>query len=184
MKRRFELGWRIRLGVALLVLTLFGAYRFTELSAKYVVQDNGADAARVAAFSFDLANGNNSAIIDLSNIQKPGDSEVYRFDIVDSSEVGMRYWIGLSLDGSMPLECAVTRNRSAVVSTTLAQLRAAVPDNLPLTATSAPATFTPNASGAHSYTLTVTWPAAENNLEYANDSVAELTLQILAEQVD
>lgn len=184
MKRYFARGWPVRLALTLLFLTLLSSHLVAGLSAKYIVRDHAADSARPAALSFNLSDGGGSAVIDLSAIQKPGDSKEYDFNVTGGSEVSMRYWVGLSLNGSMPLECAVKRAGTTVLSTTLAQLTAAVPDDMPLTAASTPVTVSPNPAGSHAYTLTVTWPSGMKNLDCANNSVAELTLQVLAEQVN
>lgn len=187
----------LRAAFVLLVAVLFSTHLLGNLSAKFIVGDPQADSARVAAFSFNLTDGASSHVVDLSKaIEKPGDAKSFAFNVNGASEVSRRYWLQVRYDGSLPLEFKVTQNSTAganaggafKLATTIAQLNAAittkgghVPE--PLEATSTKVTLPPN-SGNEKYTLTATWPASENQPDYANNSVGELTLFAICEQID
>lgn len=182
-------GWIPRLALVLLAVTMISSSLAGGVISKYTMSDHSASTARVAKFSFDLADTNATHVVDLSGIRKPGDSVVYDFVVTSGSEVSLRYWVILALNGSMPLECSITKGGASVLSTTVAELNtkmtaAAGSAATPLVKATAAQTMTPNPASGTTYRLTVTWPADENDLDYANNSVAELKLQVLAQQVD
>lgn len=191
-------NWPLRIGLAVVIATMFSVYLFGNLNAKFIVNDPGRDGARVAAFAFNLKDGASSKVIDLAEaIEKPGDSASYTFAVNTASEVTVRYWLQLQYDGSMPLVFSVVQNSTNganeggafSLSTTIEQLNAAITTQgghtpTPMKANSTRVLLKPNTSGQDSYTLTATWPTTENNLDYANNSVGELTLFAIAEQVD
>ncbi len=177
----------MRMAMILLCLVLATTYLVTGMLARYATSDKDADSARVAAFVFNVADGEGSHIIDLKGIQKPGDSLTYRFSVRNNSgslasEVAETYDLTLLLNGSMPLTCTVKKDDTRVLSLTM-------PDSPPadgVTATkSAAGTFSASTPASDNYTLTVEWPAALNNIEFASAaSAAEVKLIVTGMQID
>ncbi len=106
MRRAGRRGARgvFRLALALGVVIL-GLSLASVTMAKYVSGASGGDSAAVAVFAPALSTESD---IDLSSIEKPGDSKTVRFTVQNTtgetvSEVAMRYRITLRTTGNLPL---------------------------------------------------------------------------------
>ena len=96
----------LRVSLILLILTLLSTAAYCRVMARYVVSDSSADHARAAAFDIhgDIFS------VDLTDIEKPGDQKDYTLSVRGTSEVSLRDRFGITLDGSMPLTCTITKN--------------------------------------------------------------------------
>lgn len=174
------------LASVLLCLVMMSSCLVAGMLAKYTTSDSGSETARVAKFAFSVSDTDAShQIIDLSEIQKPGDSKTYDFSVSSKSEVAVSYDITLMLNGNMPLTCTVTKNESGGSSTNV--LSATMPDSgdgTSQTKTGA-GTLPSSWTGSDSFTLTVVWPSSKNNIAYASaGSAAEVKLIVTGKQVD
>lgn len=170
----------------LLCLTLVSVWLMSGLYARYTTSDSASDSARVAAFVFDVSDTNNTHMIDISGIQKPGDTETYAFIVKNSngsaiSEVSETYTITVALNGSMPLTATLNKADSDLftVSTTATGSGS----------NSTTGAFTPGNSSANrdTYALTVTWPSTNPYPAdtYANGTgMATVTLTVTGMQAD
>jgi len=189
--KRDHSNWVIRLAGILLCLTLFSMHLTSGLYARYTTSASGGDSARVAAFGFYVQNDGTKKYINLEQIRVPGDSQTVIIHVSNNkggrvAEVAMTYELTVLMEGSMPLICEIEKNSEP--PTTLTHL------------TNAPTTgvFRESIGAATSdtdtYTLTVTWPVSYSNgsTVYYNDAetyasgsaMAEMTVSIVAEQVD
>ena len=166
------------LASVLLCLVLGSSYLVAGMLAKYTSGDSEDDSSRVAKFSFFVSDVGDSHIVDLRGIEKPGDELTYSFSVNSNSEVSVSYDITLMVNGSMPLTATVN---------TATPLSVSVPGNdtgAEATRESA-GTFTTNPGGGNDYTLTVNWPADQNDLEFASGgSAAEVRLVVTGMQID
>lgn len=175
----------LRLAMVLLMMVMLTSWMTSGLLARYTAQFSGSDKARVADFVFDVSDTGNVSV-DLSGIQKPGDQVSCTFTVTNSdaqgtSEVKENYQMELELRGSLPLVCQLTENNQSLVKVTGNAITEA-----PGVASgeSSVCTFNAAVQATKTYTLTVTWPEAENDLKFSRAGLAELVLTIAAEQVD
>lgn len=170
----------LRLAAVLLVLVLATTSVISGRFARYAATDASEEGAHVAAFVFRVQDAEQQ-YVDISKIQKPGDSVTYKFTVTNASgtvisEVEEEYWLRLELRGSLPLVCTLNEEVT---------LQAAQMDNAGAVAgNAAEKTFQAAVKSEQAYTLTVTWPAEENDLVYAQAGLAELVLSLQAQQVD
>lgn len=175
----------LRAAWVLLLLVLLSTWWVCGLYARYTAEISGSDSARVAAFVFS-SQGRDSAALDLSGIQKPGDSVTYTFTVTNQkggavSEVSERIGVSVQLNGSMPLTCTVFKDSGTILT---AEITAAE-QTLPVTETGYGDMLPAGTPQTDTYEMKVEWPAAENNIIYASRSaVAEAVLTVTAEQVD
>ncbi len=173
----------MRMAAILLCLVLGSSYLVAGMFAKYTTSDSGANSARTAKFNFYVKDGTDSHIVDLSGINKPGDSKTYSFSVNSASEVSVTYDITLEVNGSMPLTASV--NKAATPSVTVLSVTVPGDDDGDSVTKSGAGTFTPNAASADSYELTVNWPSDQNDLAYASaGSAAVVRLIVTGKQVD
>ena len=170
----------MRLAALLLCLTTVSLYLVSGLFAKYTTSDNDADSARVAAFVFDV-NDTTSHFFDVSAVDAPGKSKEFTFTVQNyngsvTSEVSEQYEISVAIHGSLPLAVTISDASNANSFT----LDAPVSDKDTLSGMA----FSAGQAETHTYTLTVSWPENEKNLEYANAGLSEIELHISAWQVD
>ena len=174
----------------LLCLTLVSVWLVGGLYARYTTSDSASDSARVAAFVFNVSdsthNNQDTHMITLSGITKPGDTETYAFIVKNSngsaiSEVSETYTITVALNGSMPL--TATLNKAGSDLFTVDATATGRDSN------STTGAFTPGNSSANTdtYALTVTWPSSASAVDasFANGSgVATVTLTVTGMQAD
>ena len=84
----------------LLCLTLFSIYLAGGLYAKYVNYSGSGDTARVAAFSVDVVPADNTLVT--ISVSKGEDNGTYEFDVVNKSEVAVKYDILLTFAEDLP----------------------------------------------------------------------------------
>ena len=84
----------------LLCLTLFSIYLAGGLYAKYVNYSGSGDTARVAAFSVDVVPADNTLVT--ISVSKGEDNGIYEFDVVNESEVAVKYDILLTFTEDLP----------------------------------------------------------------------------------
>lgn len=167
----------LRSAAVLLLLVLISTSIVSGRYARYASAASSQDGARIAAYVFDL-HDTSGQYIDISDITKPGDSVTYSFTVTNKndtwvSEVSENYQITMELRGSLPLSCQLSGNGETLTATGVYQVKSGTEYN-----------FQASTETAHSYTLTVLWPAEQNDLKYANAGLAELVLYVRAEQVD
>ena len=92
----------------LLCLTLFSIYLAGGLYAKYVNYSGSGDTARVAAFSVDVVPADNTLVT--ISVSKGEDKGTYEFDVVNESEVAVKYDILLTFAEDLPDYLGVTLN--------------------------------------------------------------------------
>lgn len=182
----------LRLGILILIFTLWSFAGIGKVLAKHVIQEGTPDSARVAMMHVD----GNIYKVDLSDIEKPGDYIDLPLKVTGTSEVSMHYRFSSELNGSMPLIVKITRNPggTVVLQTTIAELDAAIQaqyagddDAMPFVKLGDISDSIPPNSDINgvygNYTLHVEWPVSENDLEYPY-SRSVLTLKLNAEQID
>ena len=172
----------------LLCLTLVSVWLVGGLYARYTTSDSASDSARVAAFVFNVSdsthNNQDTHMITLSGITKPGDTETYAFIVKNSngsaiSEVSETYTITVALNGSMPLTATLNKAGSDLFTVDATATGSG--------SSSTTGAFTPGNSSANTdtYALTVTWPSSAVNASFANGSgVATVTLTVTGMQAD
>ena len=150
----------------------------TDLWARFLTGERARDEGTVASFVFRLQDGDTTRYLDLSEIDKPGDTAVYRFVLNNGeasavSEVDQAYTVQVRAEGNMPLVCTLQRESEAPL-----EGNASVPivERGELTAG--------QAETVH-FTLTVSWPKEKNSEHYAGGAaVGRVILQVFSEQVD
>lgn len=163
----------------LLYLALVSTYMISGLYARYAVTSSDGASARVAAFVFDV-NDTSEHFMDITAVDAPGKSQTFQFVVRNDnasrlSEVAEEYKLALEIHGSLPLTVEVTGadGTKLNLSEPIAQVLESDVRSFP-------------AGEAHTdtYTMTVTWPKSENDLQYANAGLSEIVLRISAWQVD
>ena len=180
-------------------LTLLSMRGICSTYASFTTEAASGDAARAAAFVFDVNEKDNSKYIDLTEITKPGESKTFDFTVTNKSgsvvsEVSETYTIKVQIDGSMPIECTVKKagagtgaGTDSSADTSLLQV-----NNYENAGNSAGAVektsdeqkFTVGNAQSADYTLTAEWPDTENDEKYASASgqgVIRLTITGLQE---
>lgn len=172
----------------LLCLVLVTTFLVSGMLARYTVSDSGGDLARVAAFVFRVSDGNNSHIIDLQGVDRPGASQSYTFSVRNyagtvKSEVSESAKITLSLNGSIPLTCAVKESGSQTDLVTVTRTNTGI--DAPVTDSNDAWDFQAIVQTEKTYVLTVSWPAADNDLNYASaGTVSKLVMTVTGTQID
>lgn len=171
----------------LLLLVLVSTWWVCGLYARYTVSSSGEDSARIAAFAFFTQDHGDSRYLDLSGIEKPGDSRTYTFTVSNQkgntvSEVAEEVKLAVQLNGSMPLVCTISGEKGEkVLSANLSQDT----QELPVKQAGSAGVFPAATVKTYTYTITVEWPEDANDMKYASRSaVAEVLLTVTAEQVN
>ena len=186
----------------LLILTLASTCFISGVLARYVATDAGADSARTAAMHI----GGDIFSVDLSDIEKPGDSKDITITVYGQAEVSLRYRLGISLNGSMPLEFSLSKTirteapgggsqletTTRLLSSTLDDLDDAIrAGEMPILLLTEPEDLPPNTSPEGEYSLHVEWASDtsdDTSLYYPNleDPYGRsvLTVGLYAEQID
>lgn len=201
--------WVMYTAAVLLCLVLVSFWLMSNIFARYTTSGTGGDDARVASFVFHLEDSA-SKTFDLSSINEPGKTAEYIFTVTNQrgnsiSEVAEQYTIELEAEGSIPVQCKVVKSIAAddaETTETVCQTNnfSSQSDNTnseennneennsgennPGAKSSAIAV---PASQAYEqeYTLSVKWPEAYNDAQYAGASGrAAVTLTVHAEQID
>lgn len=190
-KRNFSVFIMKTLSV-LLCLTLFSMWMLTNMYARYTTETSSEDSARVAAYVFELSDSENSKILDLNNIKKPGDSQTYSFTVTNKkgtviSEVAQSYTMKTEIDGSLPLNCSITAqekdDKDSAGKNFVCSLDCATGNTG--SATSEEIHLSPSQEYVKDYVLTVTWPAEYKDEKYASASgTSVVTLTVDAQQQD
>ena len=182
MRRSDQINiWIFRIAAVLLCLTMISVYMTGGLYAKYTATAEGGDGARVAAFVFDVNDVTEEEhFVDVSEVNEPGKSKTFQFLVRNyntsrSSEVAENYQLFAELHGSLPLTVTVTGDDETNMNLT---------NSAAQVAESSVNSFQAGEQGKHTYTVTVTWPESEKDLQYANAGLSEVVLRISAWQVD
>jgi len=181
--------WTIRIAAVLFCMVLITTWMTSGLYARYASQDQMADLARTAAFVFDIEDTEGNFQIPVTDITKPGDDSVCTFVVKNShqnivSDVEQEYTVTVKLNGSMPLDCVLQKADSEVAAFLVEETRnlAQVTEQ---SKNSEAYVMKASVKTEDTYTLTVNWPASENDAKYANGtSVAQVQLMIECVQVD
>ena len=176
MEKENRISSRIYQAVAvLLCLVMLSLWMLGNVYARYTTESSGGDTARVAAFVFQLSDGNGSQMIDLKKVQKPGDTCEYHFTVSNEkdskvNEVTTEYTIGLELTGSMPLECKVTEvdSEGSGISKEMCKVKS-FGDDAVLAQESAAVTFAPAEALEKNYVLSVSFQNDEKRDQYKPD---------------
>lgn len=159
-------------GMMLLCLVMLSFNLTSGLYARYTSKGSASDSSRVASFVFDVSASGTEKFLDISEITKPGDSKDYTFIVSNGTEdncceVEQRYTVDIMINGSMPLTYTLAKNDEEGVSVSATDVLAA------------------GTVDFDTYTLTIEWPSAQNDVKYANGTaVGEVVLTITSEQVD
>ncbi len=171
----------------LLCLVLASFWLMSNILARYTANGAGTDSARVAAYVFDLNDKETGKTLDLSKIRIPGDSAEYEFSVTNQSagkvsEVAQQYKIQLTVDGDVPLQCAITKaNDTDGDSVCTANNIVKGTDKR----TSDTVTIAAAEAYTQAYKLTVQWPEDYNDETYAKTGgTSTVTLTVQAEQID
>lgn len=160
-----------RISLVLLCVWIFSFYLTGGLYARYTSSASDSDSARVARFIFDVEkNAGSSEFIDVSEIQKPGDSIEYSFTVSNGTpdkccEVVQNYSIKLTVEGNMPLVCTL--------------------NGTPLTDEGYSDALSAGVYDCKEFTLKIEWPKEKNEETLSNGvAVGLLTLTITSQQAD
>lgn len=166
----------LRVAAVLLVLIMLTTSLITGRYARYTSSGSGMDSARIAAYVFDVRD-TAGHILDLTEIQKPGDHEDVTFvvsnhrgDVV--SEVEETYVLTIQMQSSLPLTCTLTGGNKTI---TLTDMGGTGTDTN---------TFEAAVKSDVTYTLQVDWDENETDIEYSRAGIAALVLNVNAQQVD
>lgn len=175
-----------RILAVLLSLTLVSVWLLSGVAAKYTTKNIYTDSARVAQFTFNLADTENTHLLDLSNLKNPGDMVTYDFVVTNNksgkiTEVAVDYAMKIQLDGSMPIKCSVKNKSSNKTVFTVCNYETTAVSN----ATSKNFSFDAGKDSSDEYILTAEWPSDMNEPIYANTSATSvIELGVDAVQVD
>lgn len=168
----------LRTAAVLLVLVLLSISVVSGRYARYVSSDMSKDTARIAAYVFDVKD-TIGHYLDLTEIQKPGDSVTYQFTVTNhngsTSEVAEEYVLTMELRGSLPLVCGLSGGDTIVLDGMNTDV---------ISSTGNIHTFQASVASEVQYVLTVSWPEEENDVRYSRAGFSELVLTIAAQQVD
>jgi len=172
----------LRLATVLTVLVLVTTSMVTGRFARYTSGDSAKDSARVAGYVLDI-HDTQAHYLNLTGIQKPGDSETYRFTVRNhngtfTSEVDEEFFLSLELRGSLPLVCSLSGEDVINLNAE------SIAENGLVAGSGSVHTFAAAVQSGKSYTLTVTWPSEENDIQYSRAGIAQLVLSVAAQQVD
>ena len=158
-------------------------------NANYVTSTNSNDKGAVADFicDFETVDPKGSSDIHelaLDNIKKPGDQIVLQVNVKNHHnnkvcETAQHVDIAFKFNGSMPLTANIQETANASSAKTI-QVK-------PSEETSTGVNFNFDAKNQQmkAYTITITWPKAENDIKYANgNAIAELAIEFVSTQID
>ena len=161
--------WILYAAAALLCLALVSFWMTSNIYARYSTEVSGSDSARVAKFKVTEEN----VSVDTNNLKEtfnlaiaPGESQTYRVQVKNESEVAIDYVISAKNQyGNLPLEFVI----ADVTNVSGSSSDSASTSATAKTASSSETVGTINAddSSAHTYSLTVSWPNDKNSPEYA-----------------
>jgi len=172
----------LRIAAVLLVLVLISTCAVSGRFARYVSSGSSQESARIAAYVFDI-HDTQAHYLDISGIQKPGDSATYHFTVRNhngstTSEVDEEFFLSLELQGSLPLVCQLSEGD-------VMSLDAKSMDAAGLVTNSGRIhDFSAAVQAGVDYVLTVNWPETETDIRYSRAGLAQLVLTIAAQQVD
>lgn len=150
-------------------------------SAKYASQSSGGGGTSVAQFSPSFV----SEYIDITAIQKPGDTVVKPFSVRNHTgdsvtEVTLKYQIVVKTTGNLPLRFSILNSVGQTVKTWSCsgtdgkQTYEYAADTL---------VFGPGEQLSHGYQLRVEWPAGQKDAQFA-DMTDAVYVSVVWEQVD
>lgn len=174
--------------IVLLCLVMISLWLLCNMYARYSTSEIGEDNARVARFVFDLSDKDNSQIIDLQKITKPGDTQTYQFVVANEkdgkqNETKTDYTIQLKLSGTMPLTAEIKKTDDENSIITIDHTTA--DGNKVEDQTSNKIEFLAGQKTKHDYELTVTWPEDQNDERYANKNAkGNLEMIVKGEQIN
>lgn len=140
----------------LLCLTLASFWMTSNIYARYATEVTGSDSARVAKFNVTQTDveSYNSLTKEVSLDIAPGESQEYRVQVKNDSEVAIEYVISAQNKfGNLPLEFSV----ADVTGKSDASGQAAVTASSGISVQTV-GTIGANDNSAHTYSLTVSWP--------------------------
>ncbi len=179
----YKVAQTVCIAVVLLYVALISIDLATGFYARYISSGKAADTARTAAWVFDVNDKESSKILDLTAVNQPGASSSYTFIVTNqrdkvTSEVAAKYSIEFEELGSLPLTYKLNDNLLLFSADPVDGENVVTEDENNMC-------FQAAVEANQEYTLTVEWPATENNLNYASGSgVASLRITILGEQID
>ncbi len=169
------------LAAVLMCLVLTTTHLLSGLYARYTTSADTVDRARTAMFVFRVNDQEKSAIVDLTEIKKPGDTASYSFKITNAeggsvSEVAQDYRLTFTELGSLPLIYTYYKEETQV-ETKAAETKEGVK--------TIKGQFSAGSKAVDLYTVTITWPKEKNEAIYASGSgFASLKMDIVSEQID
>lgn len=174
-------NWALRAASVLLIMVMVTSWKVTGLLARFTQTDSADDQARTAAFVFRIQDNDEQTFVDLSQIEKPGDEMTYVFKVTNESngvvcETGQQYTVDLTLNSSLPLVCSLAKGDESPSQ---------ISGSVEVQTLSSGGVLPAAVETVDTYVLTVQWPAADNDLKYANGSgLSEILLSVVSEQVD
>ncbi len=167
-KTEYKANWAFRIAAVFLCLTLITTHLLSGLYARYSTSASGSDGARVASFQV-TESGVQTATISLDDMH-PGSGKTYTFKVTNSSEVAVACLVSVTTTGNLPLTFSV-----AGPDGTAHDLKPGTPVAM--------AAISHGQTVEAQYTLTVTWPAGQNDAKYAG-LLDAVKLFVTAQQVD
>ena len=175
----------------LLFLTLLSTWVVSNMYARYTTEASDGDGARVAAYVFQLKEDSNSAVLNLTDMKKPGDTQNCIFTVTNKngkmiSEVAQSYTIKLEVEGSMPITCEIREQNDTgqetaepiceVENTEKSNKKENISSEIKLAA---------GEEYTKTYKITASWPAEYNDEKYASASgTSVVRLTVDAQQLD
>lgn len=171
-------NWILRAAAVLLCLTVISACATGGLYARYSTGVSFSDHARVALWGC-----SQSITLDSDRLPKqPGDSCAYTISVSNQqtdkvSEVGQKYYIEVVTAGNLPLTYTMAKDGVTVGTFT------ETVQNKVWTVSGADMVFQAGVAGSSTYVMTVTWPAEQSSLAFAN--VPDyIQVNVCSEQMD
>ncbi len=168
----------LRIAAVLLCLILLSLWMLGDMYARYTADGAGSDGARVSIFGHD-----ESITVPDRLLQGlvPGDSRTYTLKVDNGtgdkvSEVSQKYSIEVTTAGNLPLIYTLTENGTTVG-------RFSESDAASHTFTDSSMAFSAAKAGAHTYSLTVSWPGDQNSIDLSG-LPDYIQVNINVEQVD
>ena len=178
-KRILKESFSVRAILILLVILIISLYISSGYLAKFITNTSDSDGARVASYTFNI-NNNTALALDLSSVNAPGTSQTYTFTVVspNTNEVARNYNVLIKTTNNLPLTLTLADSTPTTLASTTATVATGIAYQL-----SDSGNIAANTAFSRTYTLTVSWPAAQTSPNYSS-VVDVIMLEVTGTQID